>query len=124
LAADGRRDEALRAFDVAGALLPADPADPTLPFLFLGSVHLDRWRGHALARLDDGEAEDVLVGALERLDPTFTRAEVSLRVDLAVALSATGEHDRARAHAARAQVLASEIGSVRQLHRVRALMCH
>jgi tetratricopeptide (TPR) repeat protein len=124
LAADGRRDEALRAFDAAGTLLPADPVDPALPFLFLGSVHLDRWRGHALARLGDAEAVNLLVGALERLDPTFTRAETSLRVDLAVALSATGEHDGARACVERAEGLAAEIGSVRQLLRVQALVRH
>jgi hypothetical protein len=90
LAAAGRRDEALRAFDAAGSLLPDDPVDPTLPFLFLESVHLDRWRGHALARVGDMEAVGVLVDALERLDPTFTRAETSLRVDLATALAAKG----------------------------------
>lgn len=121
LAVAGRRDDALRAFDAAGALLPADPVDPTLPFLFLESVHLDRWRGHALARLGDVEAVGVLTGALERLDPTFTRAETSLRVDLAVALTATGEHSGARAHADRAERLAVEIGSVRQQRRMRAL---
>jgi tetratricopeptide (TPR) repeat protein len=118
LAAAGRRDEALRAFDAAGALLPADPVDPALPFLFLESVHLDRWRGHALARLEDVEAIGVLTYALERLDPTFTRAETSLRVDLAVVLTAMGEHDGARAHAERAERLAVEIGSVRQKHRM------
>lgn len=121
LAAAGRRDDALRAFDAAGTLLPADPVDPTLPFLFLENVHLDRWRGHALTRLDDVEAVGVLTNALERLDPTFTRAETSLRVDLAVALGATGEHDGARAHVARAEMLATEIGSVRQQHRIRTL---
>jgi tetratricopeptide (TPR) repeat protein len=121
LAAAGRRDEALRAFDTAGSLLPADPVDPTLPFLFLGGVHLDRWRGHALARLGDAEAVGVLAGALERLDPTFIRAETSLRVDLAMALAATGEHDGARAHAGRAERLATEIGSVRQRHRMSTL---
>lgn len=69
LAAAGRRDEALRAFDAAGSLLPAYPVDPTLPFLFLEGAHLDRWRGHALARLGDTEAVEVLTSALERLDP-------------------------------------------------------
>src|SRR5436853_7771935 len=37
LAAAGRRDEALSAFDAAGTLLPTNPVDPTLPFLFLES---------------------------------------------------------------------------------------
>jgi tetratricopeptide (TPR) repeat protein len=118
LAVAGRRDEALRAFDTAGTLLPADPVDPTLPFLFLESVHLDRWRGHALAKLGDAEAVGVLTSALERLDPTFTRAETSLRVDLTVALIAIGEQDKARTHAERAERLAADIGSVRQRHRI------
>lgn len=121
LAAAGLRDEALRAFDAAGTLLPAEAVDPTLPFLFLETVHLDRWRGHALARLGDADAVDVLTGALERLDPTFTRAETSLRVDLAVALVAMGERDGARPHAERAERLAADIGSVRQQHRMRTL---
>ena len=121
LAAAGHRDEALRAFDAAGSLLPADPVDPALPFLFLKGAHLDRWRGHALARLGDVDAVDVLRGALGRLDSTFTRAETSLRVDLAVALAAKGEHDRARVQAEQAQRLATEIGSVRQRNRILTL---
>jgi tetratricopeptide (TPR) repeat protein len=121
LAAAGRRDDALRAFDAAGGLLPSDPVDPSLPFLFLGGAHLDRWRGNALARLGDAAAADVLTGALERLDPTFIRAETALRVDLAVALSAMGEHEGAQVHARRAERLASEIGSTRQQHRIRSL---
>lgn len=121
LAAAGRRDDALRAFDAAGRLLPSDPVDPELPFLFLGGAHLDRWRGHALARLGDAEAVGVLTGALERLDPTFTRAETGLRVDLAIALAAMGERDGARVHAGRAERLAAEIGSARQQHRMRSL---
>lgn len=121
LAAAGHRDEALRAFDAAGSLLPADPVDPALPFLFLQGAHLDRWRGHALARLGDVEAVGVLTSALERLDPTFTRAETALRVDLATALSSTGEHEGARVHAESAERLATEIGSVRQRHRMREL---
>jgi hypothetical protein len=94
---------------------------PALTFLFLESVHLDRWRGHAFARLDDVEAVEVLTSALERLDPTFARAGTSLRVDLAVALIATGEYVGARVHAERVEQLAIEFGSVRQRHRMRTL---
>jgi tetratricopeptide (TPR) repeat protein len=36
LAAAGHADDARRAFDTASHLLPADPIDPALPFLFLG----------------------------------------------------------------------------------------
>lgn len=121
LAAAGRRDDALRAFDAARGLLPSDAVDPSLPFLFLGGAHLDRWRGNALARLGDAAAADVLTRALERLDPTFIRAETALRVDLAVALSSMGERDEALAHARRAERLATEIGSTRQQHRMRSL---
>ncbi len=52
--------------------------------------------------------------ALTRLDPSFVRAETSLRVDLATALTATGEHDEARIHANRARTLAAQLGSARQ----------
>lgn len=121
LAVAGRRDDALRAFDAARGLLPSDPVDPGLPFLFLGGAHLDRWRGHALATLGDSAAVDVLTGAFERLDPTFIRAETTLRVDLAVALSTMGERDGAQAQAMRADRLAIEIGSTRQQHRMRSL---
>lgn len=118
LAAVGRRDEALRAFDTAQSLLPGNPADPTLPFLFLEGVHLDRWRGHALARLGDAEAVEVLTHVLIRLNPTFTRAETVVRVDLAHALAADGELDKAREQLARAAKVASDIGSVRQRRRM------
>lgn len=121
LAAAGQRDEALRAFDAASTLLPPDPADPMLPFLFLEGAHLDRWRGHALARLGDAAAVNVLSHALERLDPTFARAETALRVDLAIALTTSGEIEGARVHIERADRLASEIGSTRQLRRMQML---
>jgi tetratricopeptide (TPR) repeat protein len=121
LAAAGRRSDALRAFDEADALLPPDPIDPELPFLFLGGAHLDRWRGHALAQLGDREAVSVLSDALGRLDPSFTRAETSLRVDLATALLAIGEHKEASAHVTVAARVSSEIGSARQARRVSTL---
>jgi hypothetical protein len=121
LAAAGLGDDARRAFDAAYALLPTDPVDPALPFLFLAGAHLDRWRGHALARLGDPEAVPVLTDALHRLDPTFTRAATALRVDLAIALTDTGERDEARAQVQFAGDMAAEIGSARQQGRIRAL---
>lgn len=121
LAAAGRRDEALRAFDDAGTLLPSDPVDPLLPFLFLAGAHLDRWRGHALAQLGDVEAVGVLTSALQRLDPTFTRAETTLRVDLATALIENGQPADARGYLQRADRLAGEIGSARQRRRIQSL---
>jgi tetratricopeptide (TPR) repeat protein len=122
LAVAGRRDEALRAFDDAGTLLPANPVDPSLPFLFLAGAHLDRWRGHALAQLGDVQAIGVLTSALQRLDPTFTRAETTLRVDLATALIENGQPADSRQHVLRAERLASEIGSARQRRRIQSLV--
>ena len=69
LAAWKRRDDALRAFDMSDRLRPTDPVDPTMPFLFLEGVHLDRWRGHALAKLGDSEAIGVLTNAIDRTRP-------------------------------------------------------
>lgn len=122
LAAAGRRDDALRAFDEAGTLLPIDPVDPSLPFLFLAGAHLDRWRGHALACLGDAEALGVLTSALQRLDPTFTRAETALRVDLATVLVQDGKSADARGHIRHAEQLANEIGSTRQERRIKGLL--
>ena len=88
LAAAGNRDDALRAFDDAQALLPSDPVDPALPFLFLGGSHLDRWRGNALAQVGDAEAIDQLTGALAELPASWVRARAGLLVDLAYAYAA------------------------------------
>lgn len=41
LAAVGDRGHALRAFDTADTLLPPDPVEPALPYLFLAGAHLD-----------------------------------------------------------------------------------
>ncbi|WP_329046558.1 hypothetical protein OG738_32085 [Amycolatopsis sp. NBC_01488] len=120
LAADGQRSASLRAFDHATALLPDDTAQDG-PYLALDSVHLDRWRGHALARVGEPEAIDVLTDALDRLDPTFVRAETALRVDLATAFAAIRERDQAHLHIDRAQALAADIGSTRQQRRLERL---
>jgi hypothetical protein len=121
LAADGQRSASLRAFDRAAVLLPTDGATGDGPYVALDPIHLARWRGHALARVGEPEAVDVLSSALSRLDPTFTRAETALRVDLANAFLAVGDHDQSRANAARARALATEIGSARQQRRLAQL---
>jgi|SRR5882757_8398192 len=79
------------AFDTAAALLPIDTVDPDGLYVALDSVHLARWHGNALARFGDPEAVGLLTSALNRLDPTFTRAETGLHVDLATALVARNE---------------------------------
>lgn len=118
LAAHGQRSASLRAFDHADALLPAEPRGGDGPYVVLDAVHLTRWRGHALARLGEPEAVAVLTDALDQLDPTFTRAEAALRVDLAAAFAAMSEPDAARVHIGHAESLASGIGSKRQQRRI------
>lgn len=122
LAANGQRDESLDALDDASRLLPEDTTVADAPYVVLDPVHLDRWRGHALARLADPCAMDLLIGALDRLDPSFARAETALRVDLATVFALLDERDETRIHISRAEHLASEIGSVRQKRRLRSLV--
>ncbi|MEU5847275.1 hypothetical protein [Saccharopolyspora shandongensis] len=121
LAAHNLRDDSLRAFDTAAELLPAESTDPEGPYVVLDSVHLARWRGHALARFADPEAVKVLSAALDGLDASFTRAETALRVDLATAFAAVGEREAVKAQIDRAEQLASTIGSARQQQRIRTL---
>jgi tetratricopeptide (TPR) repeat protein len=122
LAVVGQRDESLRAFDEANTLLPNDPVDPTLPFLFLQDVHLDRWRGHALSRLGEPDAIDQLSDALPRLPANFTRARTGMLVDLAFAYANAGDRDAALEHVRQARRLASQIKSDRQLRRLSGLI--
>lgn len=75
-----------------------------------------RWRGHALARIGDPDAVRTLVSALDRLDPTFARAEAAVRVDLASAYFSTGELDQARWYADGARTLANQVGSKGNCH--------
>ncbi|AOS62838.1 hypothetical protein [Actinoalloteichus hymeniacidonis] len=121
LAADGRRDDALRAFDQADELLPADPRDPALPFVFLGGTHLARWRGSAIARLGEPDAITQLTDALDGHPATFSRARASLLVDLAHAHGATGDRDAALSYAGQARRLAAQISSERQKRRLKRL---
>ncbi len=122
LAAAGHADDAHRAFDTANALLPADPVDPALPFLFLGDSHLDRWRGNALARLGAPEAIDQLTAALARLPADFVRARTGLLVDLAYAHAAAGDRGAALAYARQARRLAAQIKSDRHQRRLNQLV--
>jgi tetratricopeptide (TPR) repeat protein len=122
LAAAGQRDDALRAFDAAGSLLPGDPVDPSLPFLFLAGAHLDRWRGNALSRLGEPDAIDQISDALPRLPADFTRARTTMLVDLAFAHAATGDRDAALQYARDAKRLAMQIKSDRQLRRLGGLI--
>ncbi|HET9253974.1 MAG TPA: tetratricopeptide repeat protein [Pseudonocardiaceae bacterium] len=122
LAAAGHADDARRAFDTAFRLLPADPVDPALPFLFLGDSHLDRWRGNALARLGAPGAVDQLAAALTRLPAEFVRARTGLLVDLAYAHAAVGDRDAALTYAQQARRLVVQIKSDRQQRRLNQLV--
>ncbi|MEU5690562.1 hypothetical protein [Actinosynnema sp. NPDC020468] len=120
LAAAGEREASLRAFEEAARTMPVE-SDTS--FLVFDHTHLDRWRGSALARLGDVEAVDLLSRVLDELDPTFTRAETALRVDLSQVLSWNGNDEEAMAHAERARLLATQVGSARQRRRLDALAC-
>lgn len=122
LAVIGDRDGALHAFDDAHALLPADPFDPALPFLFLAGSHLDRWRGNALALLGDPDAIAQITATLDRLPAAWVRARTSMLVDLAYAHAAAGHRDAALTHARDARRAAQQIHSDRQLHRLATLV--
>ena len=123
LAALGQRDGALRALDAAADTLPTDAHDDSLPYVMLGADHLGRWRGHCLARLGDGGAIDDLTSALDAMgEGQYGRAEVGLRVDLALAFAARGDTGDSRTHARRAEELAGRTGSVRQRRRIAQLI--
>jgi hypothetical protein len=119
LAAVDRPDASLRAFDTAQTLLP-DPSDrlDDGPYLALDSAHLNRWRGHALARFGRPDATTVLRQALDEHDAEFTRAEAGLRADLVLAHLALGEYSAARHELAAAQHTADMVGSARQHRRL------
>ncbi|MEV5302713.1 hypothetical protein [Amycolatopsis methanolica] len=61
----------------------------------------------------------MLTSALDRLDPTFTRAKIGLRVDLGIALLKHDEHEEAAKHLGKAASMAASIGSQRQVGRIR-----
>ncbi|XVV01925.1 hypothetical protein ACQPW3_31750 [Actinosynnema sp. CA-248983] len=122
LAADGQHVASMRAFDEAQRWMLATADNSDTPYLVYDSTHLARWRGNALARLGEPEAIDVLSDVLSRLDPTFTRAETALRVDLVQVFTATGQKEEAAAHVERARLLATQIGSARQHRRLASVL--
>lgn len=120
-AGNGQQSNSLRAFDKANTLLYSSTSTASDPYVALDAVHLARWRGHALARCGEAEAIDLLTRTLADMDATFVRAETSLRVDLAAALSALDERSAATAQADYAQQLAQKLGSMRQQRRLSPL---
>lgn len=122
LAADDQRDESLRAFDAAFQSLPTDPHLEDGPYVALDNIHLARWRGHGLARNADPAAIGILTAALQDLHPTFTRAEVALRVDLATAYVSADDRDASQEEASKASFRARSIGSIRQQRRIESML--
>ncbi len=121
LASHAEGTASLHTFDHAAELLPSDRTDER-PYVALDPVHLARWRGHALARFGAPDAITVLTDALNRLDPSFVRAETALRVDLATAVAANGDREEARTHANHAAGLAAQVSSARQRRRITTLL--
>ncbi|PZS36268.1 MAG: hypothetical protein DLM59_01515 [Pseudonocardiales bacterium] len=110
-----------QAMDPAAGQLSPDPADD-LPFIALDPVHLERWRGHCLARLGAAEAIDSLSTAMARMDPSFARAAASMHCDLALVYSLRGDQDASHEQARRAQELAIRTTSARQHSCVKHLL--
>lgn len=112
-AANGRSEDSKRSFDSAFRALELGTDESGLPFVLLNSAHLARWQGGALARLGSRSAVRVLERALSELDPTFARAAVSLRLDLAQSLVDHGDREAAIGHLDQARTLVIQTGSVR-----------
>jgi tetratricopeptide (TPR) repeat protein len=121
LAEAGQRDAALRAFDEASSILPAEPDKPDLPYLMLNATHLTRWRGNALAALGDKEAITDLEKVLASKTPTSLRATTGALASLAFAHSRAGDREAAISYSRQARQLASRIGSDRQKKRLNDL---
>lgn len=121
LAAAGRRDDSRRAFDEAQNLMPSNPIDPEMPFLWLNEGHLARWRGSAMLRLGDQDAINQLEAAardLDGSDRSVIRGQTGMYVDLAFAYAAAGDSRGALEYARQARQLAHRIGSDRQRQRL------
>jgi hypothetical protein len=124
LAANGQTSESLHAFDIAETLRPNEATGDTGPYVVLDSVHLARWRGHAMAMFAGRDTASILLDTLSKLDPTYVRAKAALAADLAYSFETTGDRTEAHYYAREARLLAQQIGSVRLRDRVRAMVAH
>jgi len=96
-----RHDASHDALDRAALSLPAgeEMRDQEVPGVFLNGTHLTRWRGNVRTLLGEPEAIDELHTALTAMDDTFTRAQSSLRIDLAQGYLAQEKLSEAREQA-------------------------
>jgi transcriptional regulator with XRE-family HTH domain len=120
-AAAGEESACRHALDGAAQEISYGAASEDLPYLALNETHLARWRGNCLVMFGDPQTADDLAAALAAMDDGFTRAEASLRCDLAAALHVRGESDEAKHHLKKARELAQLTGSARQRRRIRDL---
>ena len=120
-AAAGHESICREALDSAATELGHGPAGDELPYIALNDTHLARWRGNCLVQFGDPQTADELNAALSAMDGSFTRAEASLRCDLAAALHVYGDKDEAKGHLKRARELAQVTGSARQRRRIQDL---
>src|SRR6185437_14488832 len=120
-AAAGEESACRYALDGAAEEISYGAASEDLPYLALNESHLARWRGNCLIMFGDPQTSDELAAALAAMDDGFTRAEASLRCDLAAALHVRGESDEAKRHLKTARELAQLTGSARQRRRIRDL---
>jgi tetratricopeptide (TPR) repeat protein len=120
-AAAGEESACRHALDGAAQEISYGAASGDLPYLALNETHLARWRGNCLVTFGDPQTADDLAAALDAMDDSFTRAEASLRCDLAAALHVCGEQDEAKRHLKKARELAQLTGSARQRRRIRDL---
>ena len=117
----GEESTCRAALDSAAREIGHGPASEDLPYLALNETHLARWRGNCLVMFGDPQTADDLNAALAAMDGSFTRAEASLRCDLAAALHVRGEQDEAKRHLKKAKELAQLTASARQRRRIRDL---
>lgn len=120
LAADDRRDDALRM--IFEAETRADRIHDERPsYLVFNETHLRRWIGHTLVQLEDPAAEQLLREVLAEMDASFIRASASLTLDLASAVLMRDERSEGSALLGKGEALARKVGSRRQLLRAQKL---
>ncbi|WP_436528624.1 XRE family transcriptional regulator [Actinoplanes sp. HUAS TT8] len=116
----GRPDDSHDALERSAEWLPdgQEMRDSEVPGIFLNGTHLTRWRGNVRTLLGEPGAIGELCTALDAMDGSFTRAEGSLRIDLAQGYLACGKLGEAREQARLARSLASRTGSLRNRRRL------
>jgi hypothetical protein len=98
-----------------------DAVDEAPPYVVLDRSHLARWSGHTLVLMQDPGAEPLLLQAEASMPRNFIRAQASLNLDLAAAITWRGDREAAADRMTKANELARRVGSRRLLARLEAL---